>query len=116
LGCWPLQGSRIWRQADNGFADALRHVAGRCDDRHRPREWLKFLRAIDDVTPQQEDLHPIVDNYATHKAERFFRDLTQMRLKRGVFRDVEELITAKATDILQKVTCACQTPSNGRSA
>ena len=26
--------------------------------------------------------------------ERFFRDLTQHRLKRGVFRDVEELITA----------------------
>ena len=55
-------------------------------------------------------------------AKRFFRDLTQNRLRRGVFRDGEELImaigdyigrhnqhpkrfiwTAKASDILQKV-------------
>ena len=54
--------------------------------------------------------------------ERFFRDLTDKSLRRGVFRDVEELIsaignyidhhnlepkpfiwTAKATDILEKV-------------
>jgi hypothetical protein len=54
--------------------------------------------------------------------ERFFRDLTQNRLRRGVFQDVEELImaigeyidkhnqrpkpfiwTAKASDILEKV-------------
>ncbi len=54
--------------------------------------------------------------------ERFFRDLTQNRLRRGVFRDVEDLImaighyidchnknpkpfiwTAKASDILEKV-------------
>ena len=54
--------------------------------------------------------------------ERFFRDLTQNRLRRGIFRDVEELImaigeyidkhndnpkpfvwTAKASDILEKV-------------
>jgi hypothetical protein len=57
--------------------------------------------------------------------ERFFRDLTQNRLRRGVFHDVEELIraiaeyidkhnetpksfvwTAKASDILEKVTLA----------
>ena len=57
--------------------------------------------------------------------ERFFRDLTVNRLKRGVFRDLEELImavgdyidrhnrnpkpfiwTASARDILQKVTRA----------
>ena len=55
-------------------------------------------------------------------AERFFRDLTEQRLRRGIFRDVEELImaigdcidkhnhnpkpfvwTAKASDILEKV-------------
>ena len=54
--------------------------------------------------------------------ERFFRDLTQNRLRRGVFRDLEELImaietyidrynerpkptvwSASATDILEKV-------------
>jgi hypothetical protein len=39
--------------------------------------------------------------------ERFFRDLTENRLRRGVFRSVLELIDAlddaKATDILAKV-------------
>jgi transposase len=54
--------------------------------------------------------------------ERFFRDLTEQRLRRGIFRDVEELImaignyidkhndnpkpfvwTAKASDVLEKV-------------
>src|SRR5437763_3446011 len=92
------------------------------DDRHRHQEWLKFLRVIDSVTPADKDLHLIVDNYATHKhpkvqrwlerhprfhihftptgsswlnmAERFFRDLTQNRLRRGVFHDPEELILA----------------------
>jgi transposase len=138
-------------------------VISMCDDRHRHQEWLKFLRVIDDVTPREKDLHLIVDNYATHKhpkvkrwltrhprfhihftptssswlnmVERFFRDLTQNRLKRGVFRDIEELIiaigdyidkhnlkpkpfiwTAKATDILQKVTRARQALHNVRSA
>ena len=60
--------------------------------------------------------------------ERFFRDLTQNRLRRGVFRDVEELITAignyidhhnqypkpfiwtaRAADILEKVKRARRT-------
>jgi transposase len=138
-------------------------VISMCDDRHRHQEWLKFLRVIDDVTPPQKDLHLIVDNYATHKhpkvqqwlsrhprfhihftptssswlnmVERFFRDLTQNRLRRGVFRDVEELImaigdyidkhncspkpfiwTAKANDILQKVTRARKALNNVRSA
>jgi transposase len=125
-------------------------VISMCDDRHRHQEWLRFLRVIDQVTPPGKALHLIADNYATHKhakvqrwlkrhlrfhihftptgsswlnmVERFFRDLTQNRLRRGVFRDVEELImaigdyidrhnenpkpfiwTAKANDILEKV-------------
>ena len=125
-------------------------VISMCDDRHRHQEWLKFLRVIDDVTPPDKDLHLIADNYATHKhpkvqkwltrhprfhvyftptssswlnmVERFFRDLTEQRLRRGIFRDVEELImaigdyidkhndnpkpfvwTAKASDVLEKV-------------
>jgi hypothetical protein len=67
--------------------------------------------------------------------ERFFRDLTQNRIRRGVFRDVEELIyaideyvdshnkspkpfiwTASATDILEKVKRARTTLNKGRSA
>ena len=36
-------------------------------------------------------------------AERFFSDITQNRIRRGIFRDVEELIIAIAADILKKV-------------
>jgi len=125
-------------------------VISMCDDRHRHQEWLKFLRVIDQVTPPGKQIHLIADNYATHKhprvqrwltrhqrfhvyftptsgswlnmVERFFRDLTQNRIRRGIFRDVEELInaigdyidrhneqpkpfiwTATASDILEKV-------------
>ncbi len=128
-------------------------VISMCDDRHRHQEWLKFLRVIDHVTPPDTDLHLIVDHYATHKhpkvqrwlarhprfhvyftptssswlnmVERFFRDLTQHRLRRGVFRHIEELVmaigdyinqhneqpkpfiwTATASDILAKVARA----------
>jgi hypothetical protein len=67
--------------------------------------------------------------------ERFFRDLTDKRLRRGVFRNVEELImaildyvdhhnrapkpfiwTAKATDILEKVKRARKALDNQHSA
>ena len=125
-------------------------VISMCDDRHRHQEWLKFLRVVDEVTPADKELHLIADNYATHKhpkvqkwlarhprfhmhftptssswlnmVERFFRDLTVQRLRRGIFRDVEELVTAiggyidkhndnpkpfiwtaKASDVLEKV-------------
>jgi transposase len=128
-------------------------VMGLCMERHRHQEWLRFLRLIDQAIPEDRQLHLICDNYATHKhpkvtrwlarhrrfhvhftptsaswlnmVERFFRDLTRNRLKRGVFRDLEELIiavesyidrhnlnpkpfiwTASANDILQKVTRA----------
>jgi transposase len=137
-------------------------VISMCDDRHRHQEWLQFLRVIDQVTPAGKALHLIADNYATHKhakvqkwlkrhprfhvhftptssswlnmVERFFRDLTQKRLRRGVFRDVEELImaignyidrhnqnpkpfiwTAKASDILEKVKRARRSLNNVQS-
>jgi transposase len=125
-------------------------VISLCQERHRHQEWLRFLRLLDDATPEHKQLHLIVDNYATHKhpkvqrwlkrhprfhlhftptsaswlnmVERFFRDLTANRLRRGVFRDVMELVdaidnyvdrhnenpkpfiwTASANDILEKV-------------
>jgi transposase len=99
-------------------------VFGLCQERHRHQEWLKFLRLIDHTIPADRQLHLICDNYATHKhpkvqrwlarhprfhlhftptgaswlnrVERFFRDLTQNRLRRGVFRDLEELIMVSA--------------------
>jgi transposase len=137
-------------------------VFGLCQERHRHQEWLKFLRLIDQTIPADRQLHLICDNYATHKhakvrrwlarhprfhlhftptsaswlnmVERFFRDLTQNRLRRGVFRDVEELIeaiesyidrhnespkpfiwTARATDILEKVKRARRALDKGQS-
>jgi transposase len=128
-------------------------VIGACMPRHRHQEWIKFLKLIDARTPADKELHLIVDNYSTHKhpkvlkwlkrhprfhihftptsaswlnmVERFFRDLTGKRLKRGVFTSVQNLIaaiqayiqvtnespkpfiwTAKATDILEKVKLA----------
>lgn len=103
--------------------DALQgDVISMCEDRHRHQEWLKFLRVIDDIVPPKKQIHMIVDNYATHKhpkvsrwlsrhprfhmhftptgcswlnmVERFFRDLTQNRLRRGTFHSIEELIQA----------------------
>ena len=98
------------------------NVVSQCMPRHRHQEWLKFLRRIDEETPQEYALHLIVDNYATHKhpavkawlakhprfhmhftptsaswlnlIERFFGELTDKRIRRGTFRRVPELIKA----------------------
>jgi transposase len=124
-----------------------------CQQRHRHHEWLKFPRLIDRTVAAEKHIHIVCDNYATHKhprvqrwlarqkrfhvhctptsaswlnmIERFFRDLTQKRIRRGIFHDLEQLImaigdytdrhnknpkpfiwTAKANDILEKVTRA----------
>jgi len=97
-------------------------VIGSCMKRHRHQEFLKFLQLIDRRTPAALDLHLIVDNYATHKhakvkewlakhprfhfhfiptssswlnaVERFFAELTEKRLRRGIFRSVLDLIEA----------------------
>lgn len=97
-------------------------VIGECMARHRHQEFLNFLRKIDRETPLNIDLHLIVDNYATHThprvqiwlsrhrrfhlhptptssswlnlVERWFRELTQKRIRRGVFHSVQELIEA----------------------
>lgn len=94
-------------------------VIGQCMKRHRHQEFLKFLRTIDRQTPEHLDLHCIVDNYATHKKqevkdwlakhprfhfhfiptssswlnliERWFRDITTRRIRRGVFTSVTQL-------------------------
>ena len=97
-------------------------VIGACLPRHRHREFLRFLRLIDQKTPQGLDLHLVVDNYATHKTpavkrwlkahprfhlhftptsaswlnmvERFFAEITRNRIRRGAFTSVAELKTA----------------------
>ncbi|MDP2788225.1 MAG: IS630 family transposase [Pseudomonadota bacterium] len=138
-------------------------VIGQCQQRHTHAEWLKFLKKIDRETPKEKMLHLIADNYATHKhpsvqawldkhprfvmhftptsaswlnmVERFFRDITTERLRRGVFTSVPELITAideyiahhntkpkpfiwtkSARDILQKVIRANSRLSSKQNA
>ena len=128
-------------------------VIGDCLPRHRHQEWIKFLRLIEEQTPAGLDLHLIVDNYNTHKhpkvkawlkrhprfhvhfiptssswlnlVERWFREITDKRIRRGAFHSVRQLIdtimdyiqhhndnpktfvwTAKADDILEKVARA----------
>jgi transposase len=98
------------------------HVIGDCLPRHRHQEFIRFLKKIDAETPPQLDLHLIVDNYGTHKhprviswlkrhprfhfhfiptssswlnlVERWFRELTQKRIRRGSFNSVPDLIRA----------------------
>jgi transposase len=125
-------------------------VVGTCMERHTHKEWLKFLRLIDAETPPGQELHLIADNYGTHKhpevqrwlkrhprfhmhftptssswlnmVERFFRDISENAIRRGIFKNVPQLVetidnylavhnlepkpfiwTAKASDILEKV-------------
>ncbi len=42
-------------------------VLGRCMQRHRHQEFIRFLRTIDRTPPASFDLHLILDNYATDK-------------------------------------------------
>ena len=125
-------------------------LIGSCMKRHRHQEWIKFLNQIDEQTPAELELHLIADNYSTHKhqkvknwlkrhprfhmhfiptssswlnlVERWFREITDKQIRRGIFHNVPELIdaimgyiarhnenpqsfewTAKAEDILEKV-------------
>jgi len=125
-------------------------VIGSCMERHRHQEWLKFLRQIDKEYPGETAIHLIADNYSTHKhprvqswmkrhsrfhihftptsaswlnmVERFFRELTDKQIRRGIFTSTSQLReaidraidqhnadpkpyiwTAKASDILEKV-------------
>jgi transposase len=125
-------------------------VIGTCQQKHRHQEWIKFLNLIKRSVPKGKAVHLICDNYATHKhpkvkawfarnqrfhchftptsaswlnmVERFFRDLSEHQLRRGVFKSVAQLEavvrnylkehnqapkpfiwTATATDILSNV-------------
>ena len=97
-------------------------VIAECMPRHKHTHWLKFLQRLDQRTPVGLDIHVICDNYSTHKharvqawlkrhprftihftptsaswlnmVERFFRDITENAIRRGVFRSVDELVAA----------------------
>jgi len=97
-------------------------VIGQCLPRHRHQEFLKFLRTINRETRKELDLHLIVDNYGTHThpkvttwlakqprfhlhftptsaswlnlVERWFREITDKRIRRSAFTSVDSLVTA----------------------
>jgi len=97
-------------------------VIGDCMPRHRHQEFIRFLKKIDVGTPSALALHVIVDNYGTHKhprvqswlvrhprfhlhfiptssswlnmVERWFREITDKRLRRGTFPHVRSLVKA----------------------
>jgi transposase len=99
-------------------------VIGQCMKRHRHQEFLRFLQTIDRNAPKHLAIHGIVDNYATHKkqevndwlerhprfhfhfiptssswlnlVERWFREITTQRIRRGTFTSVPALVQAIA--------------------
>jgi len=136
-------------------------VISMCQQQHRHAEWLQFLRLIQRKTPKHLQLHLIVDNYGTHThpdvqawlakhprfvmhftptsaswlnmVERFFRDISENRIRRDSFTSVPELElaidlyiehhnanpkpfiwTARANDILAKVTRAKAALARGK--
>lgn len=94
-------------------------VIGECKQKHRHQEFLQFLKTVEKQTPEELDLHVIVDNYSTHKhkkvknwlkrnkrvtlhfiptssswlnlVERFFGLITDKAIRRGVFPSVKDL-------------------------
>ena len=91
-------------------------VVGRSFRRHRHQEALRFLKQVEKTVPPGQDVHVVLDNYATHKhekvrkwverkkrvhlhftptsaswlnlVERFFAQLTEKHLRRGAFTSV----------------------------
>jgi transposase len=57
------------------FDIATGEVLGRVTQRHRSREFVAFLRQIDQAQPAPVDLHLILDNSSTHKTEQVQRFL-----------------------------------------
>lgn len=45
-------------------------VIGKCFQRHRTDEFIKFLTLIDETVDAGLDVHAVLDNYSTHKAPR----------------------------------------------
>ena len=97
-------------------------VIGRCMQRHRHSEFIRFLNAVEREVPAGKLIHAVLDNYATHKhpkvlawlsrhprwifhftptsaswlnaVETFFSKMTRQRIRRGVFRSIVDLQSA----------------------
>jgi transposase len=96
-------------------------VIGTCQERHRSREFIRFLNHLECQLPEDQEVHLIMDNYCTHKSaevqrwlkpkkrrrfhfhftptssswlnqvERFFALITDRMIRRGTFHSAEEL-------------------------
>ena len=97
-------------------------VIGRCMQRHRHEEFIRFLNAVERDVPAGKLIEAVVDNYATHKhpkvkewlarhprwsfhftptsgswlnaVENFFSTLTRKRIRRGSFHSIVDLQAA----------------------
>ena len=97
-------------------------VIGRCMQRHRHEEFIRFLNAVEHAVPAGKLIEAVVDNYATHKhptvrswlkrhprwtfhftptsgswlnaVETFFSALTRKRIRRGSFHSIVDLQAA----------------------
>lgn len=97
-------------------------VIGELHRRHRSQEFRSFLDTIEANVPADLDIHIVMDNYGTHKTasirnwfakrprfhmhftptygswinlvERWFAEITNKRIRRGIFRSVKDLETA----------------------
>lgn len=96
-------------------------VIGTCQQRHRSREFIRFLNELERQVPADQEVHLIMDNYCTHKSaevqrwlkpkrrgrfhfhftptssswlnqvERFFALITDRMIRRGTFHSAAEL-------------------------
>ena len=96
-------------------------VIGTCQERHRSREFVRFLNHLEKNLPADQEVHLIMDNYCTHKSaqvqrwlkpkkrkrfhfhftptssswlnqvERFFALITGRMIRRGTFHNADEL-------------------------
>ena len=97
-------------------------VIGRCMQRHRHLEFIRFLNTVERQVAAGKPIHVVLDNYATHKhpkvlawlarhprwtfhftptsaswlnaVENFFSKMTRQRIRRGVFRSIVDLQAA----------------------
>jgi transposase len=102
-------------------------IVGRCFARHRAREFRAFLNTVEASVPKDIDVHIVIDNVSSHKTqavrnwfakrprwqvhytptsaswinqvERFFADLTDKQIRRGIHRSTAELEAAIAAYI-----------------
>src|ERR1700752_2118622 len=60
-------------------------VIGTCQERHRSREFIRFLNHLERQLPQDQQVHLIMDNYCTHKSAEVQRCLKPKKRRRFHF-------------------------------